>query len=147
MSSIRIALLKLGILRSRAEGVRNAAAFGKLGSGNRGKKDSISVEKRKVMTDGIRRHAEINSRGVSFKTNSYVEYTKGVNKFRSVHVVLMEEKINRKLLPNECVHHIDGNKHNNNIGNLQLMTKSEHARIHALENLPNRIRNEYGQFK
>ena len=47
----------------------------------------------------------------------------------------------------EVVHHKDGNKLNNKLCNLQVMTASEHARLHALENLSNRKRNKYGQFK
>lgn len=31
------------------------------------------------------------------------------------------------------IHHIDGNKHNNNISNLELMTKEEHSSIHNRE--------------
>lgn len=46
----------------------------------------------------------------------------------------MEEYIGRPLRKDEVVHHVDGNKRNNNITNLMLMTRSEHAKIHA-ENL------------
>ena len=47
-----------------------------------------------------------------------------------VHRRLIEEKIGRKLKNNEVVHHIDGNKLNNNINNLKLMTRKEHIEIH-----------------
>ena len=33
----------------------------------------------------------------------------------------------------ECVHHIDRDKTNNNISNLRLMTKSDHVKLHWLE--------------
>lgn len=36
------------------------------------------------------------------------------------------------------VHHIDGNKLNNNIDNLMIVTRSEHAKIHAQEKLRNK---------
>lgn len=52
---------------------------------------------------------------------------------RHAHRVVAEEKIGRALLPGEIVHHIDGNKHNNHPDNLQVMTQSEHARLHATE--------------
>lgn len=48
------------------------------------------------------------------------------------HVIVMEKYLGRKLSPNECVHHIDGNKLNNNIENLQLMERSKHLSMHAL---------------
>jgi flagellar basal body rod protein FlgC len=42
------------------------------------------------------------------------------------HRIVMEQYLGRYLEPNEAVHHIDGNKQNNNISNLSLMTRSEH---------------------
>lgn len=44
--------------------------------------------------------------------------------------LLMEEKLGRKLLPNEQVHHIDENPLNNNLDNLELTTLGEHQRMH-----------------
>lgn len=46
---------------------------------------------------------------------------------RRVHVIAIEKQIGRRLLPTECVHHINGNKHDNRIENLQLMTRSQHG--------------------
>lgn len=46
------------------------------------------------------------------------------------HVVVMERHIGRRLLPNEDVHHLNGNKQDNRIENLALMTKAEHSRLH-----------------
>mgnify|MGYP002774856385 CR=1 FL=1 len=40
----------------------------------------------------------------------------------------------RYLSPEYVVHHIDRNKLNNDVSNLVVMTKSEHARLHALKN-------------
>ena len=42
------------------------------------------------------------------------------------------------------VHHIDFNHNNNNLGNLQILTKGEHRRIHNIANP--RKRNSKGQF-
>ena len=57
---------------------------------------------------------------------------RGKNKSYEVflHVVLMEEHIGRKLAPDECVHHIDGDKLNNKIDNLWLCNKSSHMKAH-----------------
>lgn len=46
------------------------------------------------------------------------------------HRFVMEQYLGRKLERNEVVHHIDGNKFNNDISNLRLLTNSEHAKLH-----------------
>jgi DNA-directed RNA polymerase subunit RPC12/RpoP len=47
-----------------------------------------------------------------------------------LHRIVMENKLNRILDHSEIVHHIDGNGHNNSIGNLRVMTQSEHVKLH-----------------
>ena len=43
----------------------------------------------------------------------------------------MEKNIGRKLQPKEIIHHVDGNKHNNDISNLMLLpSQAMHAKIH-----------------
>lgn len=46
------------------------------------------------------------------------------------HRLVMEKFINRYLTKNEVVHHINENKLDNRISNLQLMTKSQHMKLH-----------------
>jgi len=46
------------------------------------------------------------------------------------HQVLMERQLDRKLLPSEVVHHIDGDKSNNSLDNLIVMTRNEHIKLH-----------------
>ena len=49
------------------------------------------------------------------------------------HRLIMENYIGRYLTRDEVVHHKDGNKSNNDISNLELMTNAEHSRLHAKE--------------
>lgn len=60
--------------------------------------------------------------------NSYIKF-----KHIHLHRLIAEKKLGRKLIKGEIVHHIDGNKKNNNIDNLEVMTQSEHARKHSLD--------------
>lgn len=54
------------------------------------------------------------------------------------HRLIVEQRLGRYLLPTEVVHHIDGNTFNNTDENLQLMTISEHQRLHHTgEDSPN----------
>lgn len=59
-----------------------------------------------------------------------------LNKFETIdeHRLVMEKFLNRKLNFNEIVHHIDGNKSNNEISNLQILTRSEHSKLHYNSN-------------
>ena len=47
------------------------------------------------------------------------------------HILVMEKYLGRYLTEDEVVHHIDENKLNNDISNLQLMTKYEHKCYHS----------------
>lgn len=53
-----------------------------------------------------------------------------------LHRIVMELFLGRFLNKNEIVHHKDGNKLNNNIDNLEVMTVSDHMKLH-LNNLNN----------
>ncbi len=55
---------------------------------------------------------------------------------------LMETEIGRPLREDEEVHHIDGNHSNNNVGNLEVLTASEHSKIHAAQ----KRRDQHGRF-
>jgi HNH endonuclease len=47
------------------------------------------------------------------------------------HVKIIQDHLGRRLNDNEVVHHIDGDKSNNDISNLDLCTQKEHNMCHA----------------
>ena len=50
---------------------------------------------------------------------------------RHIHRVIAEQMLGRKLKKGEIVHHIDGNKMNNDSKNLMVLkSQAEHARLH-----------------
>ena len=49
---------------------------------------------------------------------------------KHTHRIVAEQILGRPLESSEIVHHIDGNKRNNDPSNLMVMTQSEHARLH-----------------
>lgn len=64
---------------------------------------------------------------------------KNINKYKAMkvrgkrideHRLIMQNVLGRKLARNEVVHHIDGNKSNNSLENLVVMTRSEHSAMH-----------------
>lgn len=69
--------------------------------------------------------------------NEYIEvYTtthprRGTRNYMYEHIIVMEKHIGRYLEPGEVVHHINGNKIDNRIENLLLLTNSEHIALHA----------------
>ena len=64
--------------------------------------------------------------------NGYLTLCIG-NKRQYVHRMVMEEHIGRPLEKYEHVHHINGDRTDNRLENLQLINRSEHLRKHALE--------------
>ena len=65
------------------------------------------------------------------KPNSQGNYKKFFGDFE--HRLVAKAIVGRELLPDEVVHHIDGNPKNNNPSNLKVMTRSEHMSYHMRE--------------
>ena len=52
---------------------------------------------------------------------------------KSVHRWVASKKVGGKIGKNRVVHHMDGNKQNNDPDNLWVMDRSDHSRLHAKE--------------
>lgn len=55
------------------------------------------------------------------------------NGYSPIHRDVARKKNKRNINENEVVHHKDGNKLNNKKKNLEIMTKSEHNKLHNLK--------------
>lgn len=129
LSTIRCRMIKAGIiLRSRTDGVRLRGPH--ISQMQRGKKRIFSP----VWIRNIRlarlRHADLHAVGVSLKSDGYLEFTRGPHKGRPVHDVIVEQRIGRRLMPNEIVHHDNEVRHDNSDKNLILMTRADHTALH-----------------
>lgn len=141
-SNIRYRLKKMGALRTRTEAVRLAAMQGKIGPEHRGKPRTFTSEHCKKISE-----AKLGKgKGLSKKPNGYLEITLGENKGRGLHRVVVEKTLGRKLDAGEVVHHINGVRDDNRPENLEVMTRGEHARLHAIENYSTRVRDAGGRF-
>lgn len=129
-STVRRKLLRLGVrLRTRTEGIRLSP---NMGNGRRGKKFIFTEEHKRNMSIAHRKYLEKSGKvkGYTKKPSGYIEYTSGENRGRGQHRVLMEEILGRKLGFDEIVHHINGDRADNRLENLQLLSRAEHSRYH-----------------
>lgn len=62
------------------------------------------------------------------------------------HVLRMELHIGRRLLPGECVHHIDHDRQNNDLSNLELTKRGKHSSEHRKKDVHKFVRDARGRF-
>ena len=75
--------------------------------------------------------ANINKKGYYVITS-----TKEGNNGKRLHRLIYEDYHGITLSPTDDIHHIDGNKLNNNLDNLELLSHAEHSRYHMLNDNP-----------
>lgn len=130
-SRVRSELLKAGVvLRSRKDAL---AIREGLGSHAKGTTREFTPEWCANIAAGRKAWADQNAAGQSVRSNGYVVITRGEYKHRAEHTRVMEERLGRRLLPDEVVHHIDRDRGNNSLDNLALVTRAGHTRLHRFE--------------
>lgn len=77
--------------------------------------------------DCYHRYSRINS---SNATNNYSRAHGGGYSF--AHRRIVEETLHRKLTRDEVIHHLDCNPNNNDLSNLIVISRSDHAKLHSV---------------
>lgn len=69
----------------------------------------------------------------SYVTTKPLHPNPSMGRYSLEHRIIMENKLQRLLTSKEIVHHKNGNKLDNRVSNLELMTIEEHTKYHAIE--------------
>lgn len=150
VSTIRRRIIRAGgSIRGKSEAAKLAVENGSYSRRKVGARN-YTPEFCKKISDHRKAWWAERAKGTRINSNGYMEYTQGDMEGRLVHVVEMEKRIGRRILPDEVVHHIDGNRSNNESDNLALMTSSGHSRMHRLqEAMDGRapLRSQDGKFR
>lgn len=84
-------------------------------------------------SESLQKEKHPNYKGGSIMGGYRVQWQNG--KLKREHDLVMEEHIGRKLFPNEVVHHKNRIKTDNNINNLELLTRATHRALHNREDV------------
>ena len=69
-------------------------------------------------------------KGSYYDRAGYKRVLVGSNEYRPEHILVMEKDLGHKLDKGEVVHHKNGIRDDNRIENLEVLTRSEHSRLH-----------------
>lgn len=99
---------------------------------------TLNLYKNKTIEFKNRSLARLGEKAANWKggrtiKDGYIYLAVSPNNRRFEHDIIMEKYLGRQLTKDECVHHIDGNKQNNKIDNLQLTSRSAHTIHHNLK--------------
>jgi hypothetical protein len=72
------------------------------------------------------RYQRLKRNSMHIDSGGYLRFNRTKQRY---HRFVMEQYLDRQLSPNEEVHHIDGNKLNNSVANLQVLSKQEHTSV------------------
>ena len=72
--------------------------------------------------------------GTSYiRKDGYVAVKVGVRKYELEHRLVMEGHLGRELTADEHVHHVNGDRQDNSIENLMVLSNAEHQRLHIAQ--------------
>lgn len=72
--------------------------------------------------------------------NSYRKIRLSPDKVRDEHRLVVEWSLGRSLRSDELVHHKDGDKANNSLDNLEVVSRADHARLHVTRDQVERMK-------
>lgn len=67
------------------------------------------------------------------RKDGYVAVKIGIRKYGLEHRLVMEEVLGRDLTADEHVHHINGDRQDNRVENLIVLTNADHQRLHIAQ--------------
>lgn len=120
---------------------RNCCTIAQTGEGNPffGRKHSEESKAKSRLHPRLKGSNHPNWKGgIKHNKEGYLRDTN--DKF--IHRIVMEKFIERELLPNEVVHHKNGNVSDNRLDNLELYTNSDHRKFHV----KTQLRDSKGKF-